>query len=113
MFHARFGIDDNEPVLAFELLHALREQIVRETVTPAALRPAHRNQVEPAGFDQRLPEPVHHVFVPVHPRGDAPGERFLPHAAEGLVHGNTERLVQVRIGIRIYGKDRGFTRFNQ
>src|SRR5208337_3724150 len=111
MLHTCLRIDDDEMVIAFQLNHALGEQIIGKAVAPAALRPAHSHEVEPFCLHQGLAEPEPHVIVTVHTGRYMPGEGFLPHAPEGLVHRHAERLVQVCIRVRIHGEHRCFTEF--
>src|SRR5208282_322816 len=46
VLHAGLGVDREESVLAFELLHTFREKIVCKTITAGALGPAHCDEIE-------------------------------------------------------------------
>jgi len=113
MLHAGLRVDHDEAVIPLKLLHALREEVVRKTVAAGALGPAHGDKIESFGLNQRLPEPEPDIIVAVHAGRDVAREGLLPHAPEGFLHRDAQRLVEVGIRVGIHREHRGLFERNE
>jgi hypothetical protein len=104
MFHARFVVDHDVPVISRQKIEALPCQGVGGAVAPRSLRSPHGDEIESFGFHQGLLNLIFKPYILRHARGDV----FL-HQLPGLTDGgsdlHTQDLMQVRVCVGIHHQD--------